>query len=183
MPKIFISIILLGLTLFLGVVFLWPQYQQLHNFQLQVKHTETEIQYQEEYYEDLSSISQKLEEYSEGITKTDSALPSNPRLLSLLKFLQDTTSENGLILGNINPFSISPSSGKDNIQEIKSSLSLTGSYSALKNFLAALRKSARLIEVENISVLSLPSLPISGETEIGVSDVLSFKLTIKTNSY
>jgi len=181
MPRILISFILIGLSVIFGVLFLWPRYQELNNLWAQIKNKELEIQYQNEYYQELNSLSQKLEERQEGLAKIDSALPSKPRLPSLLKFFQKTASENGLILTSAGEFSIK-SLPEANLKEIQNSLNLSGSYPALKNFLRALEKSARLIEVDSISFSAsrLPATP--GVPEARISEIFNFQLKIKTYS-
>ena len=183
MPRIFISIILFGLSFVLGVVFLWPQYQEINNLLLRIENTELNIRYQEEYYKELLVLDEKLGEYQEDITKIDSALPPDILPTTFLKFLQKITSENGLILTGVSSFSSKPVPGKIDIKEGEASLSLAGSYSALKNFLVTLEKSARLIEVDSISFGASPSQFGPEETEGEVSETFGFQLRIKIHSY
>lgn len=177
MPKISISFILLALSLTVGVIFLWPRYQEMDNLQIKIANMEQEIQNLDKYYQQLSAISKKLDEHQEELTKIDSALPSEFSAPSFLRFLQKVAPENGLILTSAGPFSAQPLSQKADIKEIQGSLELSGSYSSLKNFLKALEKSARLIEVDSISF----SVPKTEEGEI--SEIFNFQLGIKTYSY
>lgn len=183
MPKILISVILIGLSLFLGIVFLWPKYQELNNLEEEITNIDLDIQYQDEYYKQLAITSERLNEHQAGLTKIDSALPYNPPEISLLKFLQDKASENGLIPSRLSELSVKPLPERSDIKEIQVSLELFGSYPALKNFLIALEKSSRLIEIEAISISTLAALPAPGKTEAKPSDIFSFELTIKTQSY
>ena len=59
------------------------------------------------------------------------------------------------------------------IKEINMSLSLSGTYSAFKDFLRALEGSSRMIEVENISFSASEK----------ISEPISFSVRIKTHSY
>lgn len=180
MPKTIISIILLGLSLVLGVIFVWPHYQKLIGVQLKVDHKKLEIKNLDEYYQGLSSLSKKLDEHQDGIARVDSALSNNPPLPSLLRLLQKTSSENGTILGENSSFSIEPFPERFGIQEIHGSLELSGSYPSLENFLRALEKSSRLITVDNISF----SVSQKKEGEIAeISEIIKFTLGIKTYSY
>jgi len=188
MPRIFISIILIGLALILGVIFLWPSYQELNNLQVKIANKEMEIRYEDEYYEELSSISETLKEYQGELEKIDSALPTDQPLPSLLRYLQKATSENGIGLTNI-ALSIEPVKANARIKEIQGSLSLSGSYPALKNFLKVLEKSARLIKVDSISLSAsaspfFPGFPSGpGELEGGISEIFNYQLSIITHSY
>lgn len=180
MPRIFISFILLGISLVLGIIFLWPHYQELDNLQIKIDNKKQEIQNRDKYYKELSSLSEKLDEYQEELVKIDSALPSEFSMPSLLKFLQKIAPENGLILTTVSSFSIQPSPQRMDIKEIQGSLKLSGSYPSLKNFLKALEKSARLIEVDSISF----SVSQKKEDEtVEISEIFNFQLEIKTNSY
>lgn len=172
MPRILISIILFVITILIGIFLVWPNYLKFQNFQQQIKNKETELQYLEEYYQDLADLSEKLKGYQEELSKIDSALPESPDLPSFANFFQKTASENGLILKSLGSFSINPLAQKTEIKEISFSPELSGSYSSFKNFLKALEKSSRMIEVENISFSS----PKEGE-------IFDFKLEIKTHSY
>jgi len=179
MPKIFISLILLGLSLVLGVIFLWPRYQEINNLQIEIGYIEQEIENRDKYYQQLADISKELEKHQEELAKIDSALPSEFSAPALLKFLQKVAPENGLILTTVSSFSVQPSPQKADIKEIQGSLELSGSYSSLKNFLKALEKSARLIEVDSISFST--SQKKEGEI-VEISEIFNFQLGIKTNS-
>ena len=172
MPRTLIIAICLGLTLILGILFLWPKYQDFKNLQLQLKNKETEFRYQDEYYQELFSLSEKLKEFETELSNIDSALPSDLSLPSFYNFLQKASSENGLIFNSMGSFSLSFLPGKTNIQVISIPIEVSGSYSSLKNFLKTLEKSARIIEVDGISFSS----PAEGE-------LFGFTLGVKIHSY
>jgi Tfp pilus assembly protein PilO len=184
MPRILISAILIGLSIFLAVIFLWPRYQEFHNLLIQIENKEQEIQYQAEYYQALASVSEKLKEHQAKLEKIDLALPTGlEQSLILLKLLQKIASENGLILTSISPLSIKPLPQNARLKEIQGTLELTGSYPALRNFLRALEKSARLIEVDNISFSTPRPLLVPGGPEVEASDIFNFQLAIRTKAY
>jgi len=180
---IFIAIFFLVISL-IGVFLVWPKYQELKNFSEEIKAKETEFGYIENYFQKLNQLSQELEKYETQISKIDFALSSNSSLtlLSLVNFLQSASSQNGLIFKELSSFSITspkPPAGTPTpesqplpkIKEISLGFEVSGSYFALKNFLRTIEKSAKLIEVENVS--------FSIEKE-GLSP---FSLDIKTYSY
>lgn len=172
MPRILIIAASLGLTLILGILFLWPQYQNLQNIQLKLENKETELINRDKYYQNLFSLSEKLREFETELSMIDSALPSEIFLPSLYHFFRETSSENGLILTNITTTSSPSLPGRENIQVISISIEVSGSYSSLRNFLKALEKSARIIEVNNVSFNS------PGEEEL-----FNFQLKLQTYSY
>lgn len=168
---IFIIIITLFLVLVLGVVLIWPQYQTLKALPKNIKEKEAQLQYKKIYFSELSQIKAELEQYELALSKIDSALPPDLSLPSIFNFLQKASSQSGLVLKAISPVNTSPSEEISTASETKFSISVVGAYSSFKDFLSTLEKSARLIEVENIS-FSSPSEPS-----------LTFNLRIKVFSY
>lgn len=174
MPRILIIIICVALSLALGVLFVWPKYQNFKSLQLQLENKETELQYRNEYYEQLFSLSEKFKEFETDLLKIDSALPlnSSSAALSFYNYLQRASSENGLIIRSMGSASLSSLLEAQSVQVISIPIEASGSYSSLKNFLKTLEKSARIIEVNDIS--------FSSSDEEGL---LSFQLGIQTHSY
>ncbi|MBZ9571757.1 type 4a pilus biogenesis protein PilO [Patescibacteria group bacterium] len=185
MPRLITAIICLFLTLILGFFIIWPKYQDLRDLKLEIKTRETELNYREEYFSDLNKISEELKKYEAELSKINDALPDDPSLPSLLNFLEKASSQNGLVFKKLGSFStvslkkptrtatpseqqpLSPSE----IKETRLGFEVSGSYSALKNFLSTLEKSARLIEIETISF------------SFEEGEIFSFALEIKTFSY
>lgn len=183
MSRLILIIIFLSLALSITLFLIWPQYQELRSLEAEIEGKRTEFQYLEEYFSKLEQLSQKLKEYEVQLAIIDSALPSDSSLtlLSLMDFLQEVSSQNGLIFQEFGASSMisSRAAGKtvdfpqsettSNIEEIHLGFEVSGSYSALKNFLNTLEESAKIIEVESIS--------FEGE------EPFSFGLKIKTYSY
>lgn len=159
-------------VILLAVLVLWPKFQELEIVRGNIEEKKAELQAKEEYVLRLDELKVKLKEHQEEISKINTALPVNPSLPSLFNYLQKTSSESGLILMDISPSAISPSKDLTGFREAVFSIKVSGSYSSLKNFLSALEKSARLIEVENLSL----SLGGGGESP-------AFNLRLKTFSY
>lgn len=159
-------------VILLAVLVLWPKFQELEIVRGNIEEKKAELQAKEEYVLRLDELKVKLKEHQEEISKINTALPVNPSLPSLFNFLQKASSESGLILTEISPFTISSSEDFANLKEAIFSIKVSGSYSSLKNFISILEKSARLIEVENLS------LSLGGEGESP-----AFNLRLKTFSY
>jgi len=160
------------ISLLLGALILWPRLQDLKKIQASLRDVSSELQYQEQYFSQLAEIQNKLGKYEEKLSKIDSALPDNPSLPALLNFLQKASAQSGLVLKGISPFTVSSAGNNPNLRKTQFSLELSGSYSSFKEFLSTIEKSARLIEVENISF----SAPKEGDT-------FTFNLRIKVYSY
>lgn len=186
MSKLILIIGCFLLIALIGLFLIWPKYQKLSTLKLEIESKETELRYVEEYFAKLNKLSQELKEYESQLSKIDFALPSDSSstVISLINFIQRASSQNGLIVKNLKSFSISlpkspaPTPGSpqtqppSRIKEISLDFETSGSYFALKNFLNALEKSAKIIEVENVSF----STKEKEETP-------SFDLKIKTYSY
>lgn len=172
--KLYITAISLVLAVILGIVLLWPKYQDIQELNSAIKEKEVELQSKEDYFSQLRGISQRLTEYEEGLSKVSSAFPQDPSLPSLFNFFKETASQTGLLLEDIKMRGIKErEGGPKRIKEIHSTFTLSGLYPDFKNFLSALEKSARLIEVEKISFSSPKEL----------REPFSFQVNIKTHSY
>lgn len=183
-PKNLITFIFL-ILLVLGTIFIWwPKYQDFTALQLKVETKKRELQSKEEYFSNLFQLSKKLkEEYGSEIAKIDLALPTDFSVFELLALLRMESSRNGLILGKFDIGSIPSLEGSRErleMREIPINISLLGSYSAFKNFLSSLQKSARFFNIQSISFS-----PVKEEEkkEEGERETFNFNLTIKTYSY
>lgn len=167
-----IIIILLILTIIVGAIFTWPKYQELKVLKAAVGEKRAELQDQEDYIKDLLSTAEELKKYEDSLLKISSALPGAPSLPGLLDFFQKASSQSGLILKGMGSILVVPHKTITEIRETKISLTLSGNYPSFKNFLLTVEKSARMIEVENISFSTSRG---EGPTE--------FNLRVKAPSY
>ncbi len=167
-----ISVVSCFIVVIMVALILWPRFDELKTTQKDVEEKKAEFQMEDEYASELNKIKGELEQYESSVSKTSSALPADPSLPSLFNFLQQSSSQSGLVLKTINPFSISDSKNLPNLRETTFSLGVAGSYSAFKNFLSTLEKSARMIEIESIS--------FSSPTE---EELFDFNLQIKVYSH
>jgi len=176
-----ISGIFLIISLVFGLTLVWPKYQDFIDLRKKIEGKKIELKTQANYFEDLQKISKELKKYQSQISKIDSALPEKISLPEVLNFLQKISSQSGLLLKNISPTKIALEVEKPKeeeikiikgpgIKETKINLSLTGDYPSFKNFLSLLEKSARLFEIESISLSS-------------DKEGLNFDLKIKVYSY
>jgi len=174
MQKPIQTIGLLALLLVLGILFFWwPKYQDLADQLSRVKEKRAELESKEEYFSELEKISTKAAQYQSEISKIESVLPSTQRASDLLSFIGKTASQSGLILQSLNLGNVSLSEADSDIKETPLSMTIIGSYPAFKNFIIAIEKSARLVEVEQASF----SIPQAG------GEIFSFDLKIRTHSY
>lgn len=165
------------MALFFALVLALPKYQKLQFLNSDIEKKKEELQVQEAYFSQVKEVSAKLQEYSGVLSKIADALPEEPSLASLANFLQVNSAETGLILkkivlGGTGP--VAPSGKKESLSETRFVIQVSGSYQALKDFLAVVENSARMIEVQTLSVET--PLEKSGGTP-------TFTLDLRTFSY
>jgi len=161
------------LVLILGLILVWPKYQNLRLLQSNIEIKEAELENKTDYFTQIEEMSERLEEYEENLSKISSALPQNPALSSLFNFCQLTTAQTGLLLEEISLTGVTDSMEIEKTKEIRAILQISGAYSAFKNFLTALERSSRIIEIEDIT-FKIPK---------DLADSFSFVVQIKTYSY
>ena len=166
----FYIVIFIFISVFLLFFLVVPKYQYLISLNEKVSETRFDVESQERYFQGLSETSQELKKYETSLLKISSALPRQSSLPELLNFLQKASSQTGLSLAGLSPFSTGPAK-EGKLGETKLNLAVVGSYSAFKDFISVLEKSSRLIEVDNISFSS----PKEG--------LFTFNLSIKVYFY
>ncbi len=164
-----ITAIVLAAILLLLSVLVFKKYEALSYFRKEIASKEKDLQSQEEYFQKLQVISDKLHENIDLVQKIDSALPPNPEVPELLSFIQRSASQSGLILGDIN---LGLMASEGNMKETKVNFIVTGDYPSFKRFLSLVENSSRLIEVGSIYF----SYPEKGE-------LFKFDLKITAFSY
>ena len=164
--------IFLFVSLVLSITLLWPKYQNLQRTRIKIEEKRNDLQNREEYFSQLSQLSHELQKYQASLSKVDSSLPPSISLPDLYYFLQKASEQSGLALTGVSQVSTNTLGKNTNMKAHSISLSLSGSYPALKSFISILEKSARLIEVEHISFSS----PLLGFP-------FSFGVRIKVHSY
>lgn len=163
--RLIIIIVMLAIASFLGMILVWPKYQDFQQIQSQVKQKEAELDSKTAYYSKIQEIWGKLKEYEDVLSKIDSALPKDYSTPVLFNYLQQTAGGTGLILENLTFGGLTG----DRIKEISVNIEATGSYSSLKSFLSALENSARIFKVKSLSFSSPKSNKDSFSFELGIS--------------
>jgi len=124
----------------------FKRYENLSLLRGEILIKEDELLYQEEYFNTLQDIFNKLQENKELLDKIESALPSNPEMSELLSFIQKSASQSNLVLGDTNLGLMS----SDNIKKTKVNFLLSGDYLGLKKFISFIENSSRLIDIDSI---------------------------------
>ena len=174
MPKFLVSVVCLLVSIAVGAVLDWPRYKDLKAARAGIAQKQIDIKYADEKAAGLAEIEEKLAGFTEELEKIDSALPSDPDLPSLFLFLEAAAEKDGLRMGEFPSVSMPADASRPGLKEISFSFSVSGPYSAFKNYLETLRSTARLIQVESFSF----SAPKNEN-----SSIFSFTIGAKTQSY
>jgi len=173
--KFAIPIIIISLVVSIVMVgfFLVPKYQELSALKTQINQKKIQLENQHKYIQQLKVQESKLKENQEIVSKIDSAIPDGPDIPSLLAFLQETSVQAGISIENMGWEELPFSSEKERVKQHTFGLSISGSYFAFKNFLSAIERSSRIIDVVQVSF----SVPQELEQSI------LFKLVTEIHSY
>ena len=147
----FITVI--SLLLLLVFVLVLPAYNSLGDLNNQLFEKKTILQSQQEYFEELEDIAEKIEEQGDSLQKIKSAIPEGNDLANLMNFFQRSASKAGVSMESVSPALVASTKEKK-VRASKINLVIVGEYPAFKKFLAIIEKSSRLIEVEDINFRS-----------------------------
>lgn len=137
------------------MVLVLPKYDETFALRDKVELKRVDLKNRENYFKELEKIAKEFKDNRENLDKIKTALPIGPMAPSLANFIQSASSQSGLILKNFG-YGSTKVAAKDEtaalaVQEYEISLTLSGSYSAFKDFLDKIEKSSRLIEISDIS--------------------------------
>ncbi|MEK7104254.1 MAG: hypothetical protein AAB842_02545 [Patescibacteria group bacterium] len=126
--------------------------------------TEKELNNRQKYFENLKSSLEEMAGYQDTLGKIDAALPGEIFFSSLIEFFNQKSNNNGLILKSVAPATApvseegSINAQQGNMGQIGESpaqyftLVLNGSITSFESFLKDIETSARLVDVESISL-------------------------------
>ncbi len=191
MPRGLISLLIfVGALVVLGVL-VWPNYQEFLSVSGQAKDIKTTLEKRDKYFASLDQVFRNLERDSQTLQKFDQALPQKPDPDQLIYFLSLAGRNSGLILQEVEGLAAVPLQGADaaqgegrqfQLKEIRFSAKFTGTYPSFKNFLKEVESSARLFEVERVSILP-PLTSANLAPQSGAIETLRFEVGLKAYSY
>jgi len=170
---IIVSLLSAVLIVFFGIL---PRYSEAVSLKDQEAAKTTELRQQESYLEEIKILSREIDSRAEGLKKTNTALPEESDLLSVLNFIVKSGSQNGIIVKNIGAILVNPLKDGSGLEEVSFDLSLIGSYPSFRNFLTSLEKSSRIISIEKVFINQEDSAEEGGAA-------ITFGLKLKTLSY
>jgi len=168
LPYIIIAFALSALMVFVLVL---PKYENFNIKKQEIFAKENELKSQEDYFQKVQKISEEIKNYQDSILKIESALPQSRSVPELLNFFQKIASQSGLSMNKVD-LAFVASDFEEEVMTTEINISLKGDYSGFKNFLSVAEKSARLIEIEDVSF---------GYSEKGA--IFDFDLKIRVYSY
>lgn len=157
MPRnVFESLIIILIAVTFGMVLAMPKYEEILDLRDKVGIKRADLKNREQYFQELEKIAKELKNYNQNLAKIKTALPVGAMAPSLANYIQSVSSQSGLILKNFTYGSAKAAPVKTDsvslaIKSFEMNLSLSGSYTAFKDFLGKIEKSSRLIEVQEIS--------------------------------
>jgi len=174
MRSILAIIFLIGAILILLLV-TWPEYRDLRTSMVEIEIRREERENLINHHQALDEISEKLlKNYKEKMTKLEDGIPDDHYAPSLFVELREISHRSGVRIGSLGDFSFREDEERG-ISEVEISLSVEGGYSNFKNFVSRLERSARIMNIKDISI-----------TRVGEIDVvrpMDYSLTFTAYSY
>ena len=141
------------LSLLLIFVLVLPVYNNLSDLNDQIFEKEVSLQSQQEYFWELEDVADRIEGQEESLEKIRSALPDGRDLPNLMNYFQRSASKAGISMESISPALVATVKGQK-VRASRVNIIISGEYLALKDFLAIVEKSSRLIEIEDVGFQS-----------------------------
>lgn len=186
--KIIISLVSLVISIVLVFIFIVPNWSSIKILRPEVILLEQNIADLEELLSEAQQIKTKYAQIEENAKSIFLAIPKEEDLLHLLVQFEALAASNGLLLESISFSQDEKASNKRSVQEtielqevdtfLKISnvnVSLSGSYSAFKNYLIALENNIRSMDVY---LIGFAPYEYSDEFGDSVSDIFEFTLEI-----
>lgn len=186
-----VSIILILVSIGILLFLVKPIYQKFQIAKTQLSESQTELEYRQEYVKQIADITKRLNKDKDSIDKLNFALPENISIASLFNFLQAAAQKNGLLLTDVTmptevPLvlkkKVTGKSGRQIISKQRTNLTyytfnttIQGPYNYFKGFVSDLEKSARMIEIDDIS--------FGSNLESNTSSIFSYDLALKVYSF
>jgi len=144
--------VILFVVLILVFYLVIPKYKTFQDFLMKLGIKEAEFRAKNAYFIEITKTHKELMQYQDNLKKIETALPNKLSLASLVNFIYQKGSENGIIIQRITILKSAPIGSDTNIKETNVSLSLFGSYAAFKNFLISMVNSFFIL-IRNFSLI------------------------------
>lgn len=152
-------------ALFLIVVWyflLWaPQTKSLHTAQKAYAAAEQKIADYKQQKAQLEALKKQIPQDNAKFAQLQAELPDNPQLDQAVRLIHDAASQSGIVVATLNPStpagSVSSGSGQASTAtaggpSITLTISFTGQFEQVKNFLRALDNLQRTVVIDKVSI-------------------------------
>ncbi|GEM_PF-1991177 len=183
---IIVSIIFLS---FFGYFSLYPAYIDWQEDVEKLEKVRTKKETRSQYFAELKKIDEKLDNYKEGINKTETAIPASFSAPKIYNYLQQEAAQNELLVQEISLKKIKEKEkeSEKNSSDMKENIinvNLAGSYSNFKKFIKELENSVRLFSIEGVSIEAPKELKKEKEEETSDKEqIFAFSIQLKVYSY
>lgn len=180
----------LGLVVWLAALPAWTQVAELRKEAALKKKS---IDLERQVIEKLNSVNQVLDSQKSNVERLEQAIPSFEFKPEMISIMENLASQNGLNLFRVDVESASddtsartPSSralvlsNKEMTKVLDVEVSASGNYGAFKNWLGAVEKSLRLLDITEISFTVSQNKTAEGEITPDVDPVIDYSVSIKT---
>ena len=150
--SISIAFISFLLAIIVGVAFVFPNYQKVAILKANILQKEKTLKNQQIYFSKLEKMNNRLANYQASLEKINTMLPSQNKFSSFVYSLNQKAQELGLTLSQIVVSSPKPFKESKRIKEYDLSLGLVGSYPQFKQLVEYLERSARLIDISEVTI-------------------------------
>jgi Tfp pilus assembly protein PilO len=151
MIRLILAGILLIAAFAAAFLFVWPKYQAFLGIREEMKLQEESVVQREALLAKQRQLKKQAEERKEDFEKIDIAVPKELALPKVYHEFQEMGADSGLSLMNI-------SDTTETTEEVSSlrrsvvSLEFQGTYEGIKNFLSAVKSSARVFNMQSLTI-------------------------------
>lgn len=100
--------------------------------------------------ERIEQLQEEVRSWQEQVDRLDLALPTDPRLASILFQFQNFSTDSGLVMKDFGHSEISDTDF-NGAQSVVVNLNLMGNYASIKAFMKKIEKNLRIVNVKNIT--------------------------------
>lgn len=155
---------------------IWPDYQELRSLIAEAESKEEDLNNIISYSQNIDEMVEALNgKYRNDFQKLKDGVPADHYVPSLLSKIKETSYKTGIRVNKIGDFEQANFEEINEIKKIEINLELEGPYNNFKNFIFNLKRSARVIGFE--------SLTIRKKKESKEDEILEYNLKLITYSY
>lgn len=172
----------IGLTLLFGSIgsvvwYVVPLYDTVQVLRSTLEQKNQELAKKEETKIKVEEVLKEYEKLAKEAEKVNLSVPSEKDIPSLLVTMEALASESGMVMDNLvfGEVAQPASPERTTIQKYRAmaiNVSVRGTYSAFKNYLASIEDNVRLLDISNVS--------FSGVAKDSTSDVMKFSIRMQT---